>query len=447
MIDYLKSEIGNKRVLILGFGREGRSTLKLFSKYFPDLIIGIADADAEIKNDAVLANFRSDKLHLGENYLDSIRKYNFIIKSPGVSVSGIMIPENIVLSSQTALFIQFYRNQIIGVSGTKGKSTCSSLINFLLSKLGRESVLLGNIGKPAFDSIEIINEKTIIVFELSAHQLENVNVSPHIAVLLNIFPEHLDYFGDLQKYQKAKLNIGKYQTSDDFIIHSLQLNSKVESDGVKLSFGFESICDAFFDGVKLNFTHQNEKSLLSPNNISLRGNHNYLNVMAALLSLKALGINFKDASRFVGDFKGLPHRLEYVGKFRGIHFYNDSISTVPQSGTEAVNTLKIVDTLILGGYDRGLDYADFAVFLNNSDVRNFVFLGKAGDSIFNEMSKQKLQNKNFFKVRDLEHAFEIIWQKTKKDGICLLSPAAASYDQFKNFEHRGNLFTELAKKS
>lgn len=447
MIDYLIQKLKGKKVLILGFGREGRSTFVLLKQIMPELFLGIADGNNSIANDEMLHNFNKELLHLGDDYLESISKYNFIIKSPGVLFSLISIPDFCEISSQTSLFIDFYRNQIIGVTGTKGKSTTSSLIHFLLEKSGRKSVLLGNIGKPAFDSIGKIDDETQIIFELSAHQLEYVKVSPHIAVLLNVFPEHLDYFNSLKQYEKAKYNIGKFQKKNDVFIFSSQLKHKPKTESTLIKFGFENNYDAYFENNKLHFKNNNDVSSIDIDEISLLGKHNQHNVMAAILAANACGLEFLQAFENINAFRGLSHRLEFVGKFRNILFYNDSISTVPESSMEAIKTLKNVETVILGGFDRGLDYSAFAKFLVNSEVKNFIFLGKAGDEILNQLNKVSNKKFGFFKVKDMNEAFDIIWEKTSENGICLLSPAAASYDQFKNFEHRGDLFVSLAKKA
>lgn len=444
MIDFLKSRLEGRRVLILGFGKEGQSSFKLLQKILPELYLGVSDKNLKIQNSNLLMSFNKQKIHLGEGYLDAIINYDIILKSPGVAVSSKDIPNNISICSQTSLFIEFYRKQIIGVTGTKGKSTTSSLIHFLFERLGKKSVLLGNIGKPAFDSISEIDNETNIVFELSAHQLEYVNASPHIAVLLNIFPEHLDYFEGFEKYKNAKLNISHFQNENDILICSNDIVHEMQFKSTVIKFGFDDLNDAYSKGNSLIFSIGENPQSLSLDNISLAGKHNHLNVMAAILAVNAAGAEFEKMFKVVKEFKGLPHRLEYIGKHGGIRYYNDSISTIPESTIEAVKTLKEVETIVLGGFDRGLDYSKLADFLINSGIKNFVFLGKAGDEILIQMNKISTNELGIFKVESLQQAFEVIRKRTSENAICLLSPAAASYDQFKNFEHRGDLFAKLA---
>jgi len=445
MISFLKNKLTGKRVLILGFGQEGISTYKVLVENIEGLHIGIADRDEQIMENELLREFDISELHCGENYLNSLINYDFVIKSPGVSLSGIEIPSSVEMSSQTSMFIEFYRQQIIGVTGTKGKSTTCSLIHFLLDKCNLKNVLIGNIGKPAFDSIAEIDSETIIVFELSAHQLENITSSPHISVLLNLFPEHLDYFNSFEKYSEAKLNIVKFQRENDEFIFSEQFKDADLIVGGRHCFGESKTCEAQRTKEGIWFNQDGEDLFLSVENVSLTGFHNLMNVMAAMLAVKQCNVELRNVINYIGDFKGLSHRLEFIGIHGGIKFYNDSISTIPQSTIAAVKTLESVDTLILGGYDRGLDYSILTNFLVDSKIRNYIFLGKAGEIMYAQLKHKLELKKGLWKVKDLENAFEIIKQHTIKGGSCLLSPAAASYDQFRNFEHRGDLYSTLAK--
>ena len=445
MINFLWEKLNGKRLLILGFGKEGQSSIILLSQIMPELYIGIADNNQSVADNDLLVNFDRTRLHLGPNYLDSISNYDFILKSPGVSLSNIHISSDIVVSSQTSLFLEFYNSQTIGVTGTKGKSTTSSLIHFLLQKLGKKSILIGNIGKPAFDSVTQIDDDTNIVFELSAHQLEYISYSPHISILLNIFPEHLDYFGSVYNYSEAKMNIARYQKANDIIICSNNLINDINFHSKTICFGNNDDCAAFYENGMLNFRENESLKVVSKENVKLLGEHNLLNIMAAVLAIKELGVSVSEMSKYIHEFKGLPHRLESIGVYGGIDFYNDSISTVPESTIEAIKTLKSVDTIILGGFDRGLDYSHLAEYLVASGIRNYIFIGKAGDAIRNELNLLAAKDNGFYSVQDLEEAFKVIKKETSKNGVCLLSPAASSYDQFKNFEHRGDLFADLAR--
>lgn len=404
---------GNKKVLLLGFGREGRSSYKLLRSYFPELEICIADQQQQIDGLQELKNDKYLTFHLGDNYKDAVSKYKLVLKSPGVSFKDFPIPDVTIISSQADLFLRYFRNQTIGVTGTKGKSTTASLIAYLLEKSGKKTVLLGNIGVPAFDMIDQIDEQTIVVFELSAHQLEYLHSSPQVAVLLNVFPEHLDHFESFEKYREAKLNIFKHQKTGDTAISE----AKLKSEGLELPFD----------------------SKLLP----LKGAHNQKNILAALQAVSAFGIDKKELLPFLKSFKPLPHRMEFVGEFGGVQFYNDSISTVPESAIAAMETLQNVETIILGGFDRGIDYSGLVDYLVKYPIRSIIFLGKAGETMFALFQQENQLFANLFLVNNLKEALSIVRNNSGQGAVCLLSPAAASYDQFHNFEHRGDVYKEL----
>lgn len=428
-IDFLREEFFQKKVLILGFGKEGQSSFRLLSKNLPEVSLLIADGNDTLFDLPILKNVNSKTLFFGDEYLKAIQQADIVIKSPGVKLNSLADSRQKQLTSQSDLFLRFYRSQVVGVTGTKGKSTTVSLIHHILAKAGKQSILLGNIGLPCFDKVSEIDDKTVIVFEFSAHQLEFVTASPHIAVMLTVFPEHLDYFESFEAYQNAKTNIFKYQTHRDILI----AHKSFKQSSVKIS----SKC--FYFGSEKNNVAGNFE-------IPLLGKHNIQNIEAALLTVEQLNIPRGEAINSLKDFKSLPHRLEFVGNVKKIDFYNDSISTIPESAIAAVEALKRVDTLILGGFDRGLDYTGLVSFLNSSAISNFIFLGKAGMKIKNQLEILSGKGTNLYKVESLEDAFPIIVKKTKPGFICLLSPAASSYDQFHNFEHRGDTFRNLVNK-
>ena len=181
--------------MILGFGREGRSTLAFLQKYLPEAVVAVADK-----------NPMEGVAHSGEDYLQSVYDYDIVIKTPGISLKD-FDPRGIEITSQTDLFLSQFHHQTIGITGTKGKSTTTSLIHHLLKSSGHDAILTGNIGIPCFDIMEQIHENSIVVYELSAHQLEYVHNSPRVGVLLNVFEEHLDHFGTFERYKHAKFNL------------------------------------------------------------------------------------------------------------------------------------------------------------------------------------------------------------------------------------------------
>lgn len=411
VISDIREFLYKKSILILGFGREGKSTYEFIKKYVNYKDLAISDSK-EPKCD--------EKVYFGENYLDAVKHYDIVIKSPGIPFFN--IPQDVVVTSETELMLRFNRKNMIGVTGTKGKSTTASLIYSILKEAKKDVRLVGNIGVPIFDLIDEITDDTILVCEMSSHQLEHIKFSPHVAVLLNIFEEHLDHYSSYEDYQLAKINIFRNQKEDDIVIYSNENKLVCEyiskyAMGKKFSFPYD---------------YNVESKLI--------GEHNKKNIMAARLVSLSYGVSEEDIKKAVGDFTGLPHRLQYVGEFGGIKYYNDSISTIPEATIMAIETLPEVDTVLIGGMDRGIHYDALIKYLEKSNINNIILMYETGKRIFD-----KLKNNGVRYVKDLEEAVNLAKKVTKRGKICLLSPAAASYGFFKNFEERGNAFCELIK--
>ena len=420
-INTIFRRLRGKRILILGFGREGKSSLAFIKKFMPHAIVGVADKNAE-----VLKNLGDEvAVYSGENYFDAINSYDIVLKTPGISLLGKKVDLS-KITSQTDLFLEEFHNQIIGITGTKGKSTTSTLIYHLLKESGKDAILAGNIGIPIFDIIEQITNKSIIVFELSAHQLQYIHRSPHIGILLNVFEEHLDHFGTFEAYRDAKLNI---------------IRKMGESDWAVTNDEFSYVADAM---MVRSLSYQYYDFGVNWDDVPLKGDHNRLNVKAALCAINAYGIPVDEVLPHLYTFHPLEHRQELVGTFGGVTFYNDSISTIPQATVAALQTIKNVTFLLLGGYDREIDYAPLIDYLKKNPIKHILYTGKAGNRMFEMLQNADYQG-DIKKFKDLNEAFEIIKYLSKNGDVCLLSPAAASYDQYRNFEERGRLFKTLSK--
>ena len=422
MFDEILNGLRGKRVLILGFGREGRSTYAFLRKALPDLALGVADRNETAFADLTLGSL--PRLHSGEGYLQAIYDYDLVIKTPGISLKDVD-PKDVEITSQTDLFLRQFHCQTIGITGTKGKSTTTSLIYHLLKDSGHDAILTGNIGIPCFDVMERIHPESIVVYELSAHQLEYVHNSPRVGVLLNVFEEHLDHFGTFDRYKHAKFNLLRYMGADDYaVVHdSLMMET--------LELGVNSVV---FPWMEYD---------LDEDALPVLGPHNLLNVKAALCACEQYGV---DAGAFIPHlytFNPLEHRLEPVGTFGGVRFVNDSISTIPQAAIAACETLGRVDFLLLGGFDRNIDYEPLADYLVQHPVPHLLFTGKAGERMMRLMSDHDVKAK-LIPYATMEEAFGYLASHAREGDICLLSPAASSYDQYKNFEERGAKFKTLA---
>ncbi|MBQ8411271.1 MAG: UDP-N-acetylmuramoyl-L-alanine--D-glutamate ligase [Ruminiclostridium sp.] len=433
MRNKLEEFFKGKRVLILGLGREGRSTLDILKNI--DCTIGIAD-----RNLIATDELSEYELYLGENYLNCLGSFDIIMKSPGIALLNMVSDEiKAKITSQTDLLLRFRENTIIGITGTKGKSTTSSLTCHILKECGKNAILIGNIGIPPLECIDEFTEDTIIVCEMSCHQLEYVQASPDIAVLLNIFEEHLDHYVDFNAYKNAKENIYHFMDEKGTLI--------IGSDCVHEEFGFDVLTASLDNGEADIYVTNDTLSIngikipISGISTKLIGHHNFYNIGIAMCVALALGCDKDKALEAVSTFNGLPHRLENIGTFGGVQYITDSISTCPSTAIAAVKSFDKVDTIIIGGMDRGIDYTELVSFINSSDIENIILLPDSGYRIYSELDGKK---RNIYKAENLIDA--VRYAKTVTKVRCLLSPAAASYGFYKNFEERGEHFKELVTK-
>ncbi|TSC87414.1 MAG: putative UDP-N-acetylmuramoylalanine--D-glutamate ligase [Microgenomates group bacterium Gr01-1014_7] len=362
LLEKYKSKIS---VLILGTGREGQVTKEFLKKN--NIKFAIADTTKK-------------------NYLGN---YDVIIKSPGIP----FLPEikkakmkSKIITSATQIFFDLCKGKIIGVTGTKGKSTTAAMIYEVLKTGGLDVYFVGNIGRPPLELLEKINENSVLVYELSSFQLTDLTKSPYIAVITNIYPDHLDWHGSFENYKKAKENITKYQTDTDVIIQ-----------------------------------HKNP-------------------VEAAKIIGKLFKIHTDKIKKAIKNFKPLPHRLEYVGEVKGIKFYNDSLATNPHATIYGLRILgEDVETLMAGGFDRGVDYAVLGPAVAKSKIKTLILFPDTGEKIWQAVKKANGPQEKLY-ANSMEEAVKLSFEKTNPGKICLMSPASASFNMFKDYEDRGNQF-------
>ena len=433
--------MAGKRILIAGYGREGRSTHALLQRLTADSLITVAQNDEEVA--AALHQARSEG-----------RAYDMVVKSPGIPTMRFEgLCERDRLTSQTDLFLQVYGDRTIGITGTKGKSTTASLIHHILSHgMGEDChvLLAGNIGIPLFDIAETLDEKSIVVAELSCHQLENIHRAPHVGVVLNLYEEHLDHYHDYLGYCGAKMQIAEKQSKDDVFFYcedNEDLVREVRNRG-------EAIVSR-----KRPYSLAEAKAFepLQGRPLPLAGDHNLSNMYVAWLAIDELGGRWSYFEKALDAFEALDHRLQCVDTVRGVTFYNDSISTIPQATIAALEALKQVETLILGGYDRGIDYTPLAEYLVKQPlgkaVKNLVLFGSAGlriEKAMMDIDAEETKRRTLMCCYDsnysMEDAVQFACENSGEGKICLLSPAASSYDHYKNFEERGDDFKECVRK-
>ncbi len=399
-------DLKTKKILVLGVGREGKDTLAFLRKKFPSKTIGVADQK------------------FNKEYLQTLKDYDTIIKSPGISPHTIapFITKKQTVTSQTDIFFENCEGTIIGITGTKGKSTTASLIFKVLKAGGLKAHLIGNIGEPVLSYLEKSGSNDIFVYELSSFQLTNLKQSPHIAVLLNVYPEHLDYYkGNFKEYAAAKANIAKYQTETDFLIYNKDDKNIAaiakQSKAQKIPFG----------RLRNLVSKSLETKFLAP-------------AEPARIIGKLFGIPRATIESAIRNFKPLPHRLERIGEYQNISFYNDSLATIPQATIQALQLFKSkVYTLIAGGFDRGIDYSPLSKAIEKSSVKTLILFPTTGEKILRAMHHAP---QHFF-AKNMKEAVRLSYEYTPKGGICLLSPASSSFNMFKNYEDRGNQFKKF----
>jgi len=414
-------ELRNKRILILGFAKEGRDTLRFLRKHFPNKVFGIADQKETLQN---LPKTKV-RLHLGKDYLKAIKQYDVVVKSPGIPLKIVssLLTRRQKLTSETDLFFSACHGTIVGVTGTKGKSTTASLIYSILKKGGKKVKLVGNIGKPALQFLSRQIPEDIFVFELSSFQLENLQQSPHVAVFLNLYPEHLNHHGSFASYAKAKANITLHQSATDILIYNAA-DKEVSRIAMKSK------------AQKIPFLPTKSDLVMADL------------VMASLqptvLVGKLFGVPEPTIRQAIQNFKPLPHRLEYIGTKKDICFINDSLATIPEATVAALDALGIsVATLITGGFDRGVKVEKLARKIEKSKLKILILFPETGEKILRALKKKP--SKVFF-VTTMKEAVSLAFKNTPKKKTCLLSPAASSFNLFKDYQDRGNQFKKFVKR-
>lgn len=427
MISRLEKYIKDKRILILGFGREGRSTLDMLMKVGGYRCIEISD-----KNPVDSEASRNFKTICGESYLDVLDDYDIVFKSPGVVLGKPASDYKCEITCQTEIFIQSYKDRVIGITGTKGKSTTSSLLYHELKSAGIDVLFAGNIGIPVFDVYDQIKDETIIVIELSCHQLEYAMTSPKRAILLNIYEDHLDHYKTREKYAEAKRNIFLHQRSTDRLWTTADTVKEGEAPSLVTYVDKDMLCIKSFKEVE---------------GVKLRGDHNLLNAAFVYDVCKEFGLSDEQFKEALQSFRPLPHRLEPIGNFSGIDYYDDSISTTVQSTINAVESIENASVLLIGGMERNIVYDELVEYLMDSKLDTVICMYESGERIFNMFESLKKEGKisksQIIKLKDIKESVEWVKKNGKRGGACILSPAAASYGYFKNFEERGDFFAKV----
>ncbi len=428
------TDLNGKTVCILGYGKEGKAMTEALAKHAPDARVTVADKDESIQ----LRDTRYE-LRVGVKWLDNLDHFDLIIKSPGIPPHSKLETHHSKLTSSTQIFLDTIADRgaiTIGVTGSKGKSTTSSLIYAILKAAKKDVILTGNIGEPSIAHLDDVKKNTIVVMEMSSYQLMDLTVSPHIAVVTSFFPEHLDYHGSLEQYIEAKKHIARFQSNDDMVFFN------AASDGTA-DIAKEG------DGAKIPFTPAD-----CPVDITetrLIGQHNCSNIAAACMVASVFAVAPKIIDKTIRTFEGLPHRLQSLGVHHGIEWIDDAISTTPESAIAALDALgDRVAVMILGGQDRGYDFMHLGQRIKKSSIKLILLFPGSGPRIREALAAAKVAAE----IIDVSSMEEAVEQATSKSAsletdhsklitpIVLLSTASPSYGMFKNFEEKGDRFKE-----
>ena len=394
----------------------------------------------------------------GKNCLEKLNGFNIIFRSPSCLPTRTELQKEAergaIVTTEVEMLMEMCPCKIVGVTGSDGKTTTTSLINAILKKAGYKTFLGGNIGTPLFTKLPEMEPNDIVVLELSSFQLMNMHISPDIAIITNITPNHLNIHKDYQEYIDAKKCIFKNQNEKGILIlnydNDITRECAKEANGNVVFFSSKVKLDNGFivDGNIIKECNDKvRKHILNTDEVILRGNHNFQNIATALAATKTL-VDTDIAVQAIKEFKPVEHRIEFVKEIDGVKWYNDSASSSPTRTISGINAFKENIILIAGGYDKNLEYEPLAKPVVDK-VSTLILIGQTAEKIYDVVKNEsEKENKkiNIYMCDTLEQTIEIAKKSAKKGDVVLFSPASASFDMFKNFADRGHKFKDLVNK-
>ena len=446
--------LNGKQVAIIGMGV---SNIPLLD-YFYDKNAKVTVFSTNVLSDEIMDKINKYRyeVELGEDNLSRLKGFDIIFRSPSALPTKhefqSAVKKGAILTSEIEMVLKLAPCKIIGVTGTEGKTTTTSLIYEICKKAGYNCFLGGNIGKPIFTKINQMKPEDIVILELSSFQLMGMTVSPNISVVTNMFPDHLNVHKSYEEYQDAKKSIFRNQTEDGIVILNKdnEITEKFADEVKGKTIFFSStkkLKNGYVydreDGFIKKCTDGKCDKLLNKTDIKLRGIHNYENICAALAATETLASK-EIQIEAIKNFIGVEHRLEFVRELNGVKYYNDSIGTSPASTIAGLKAFDENIILLAGGSDKGLDYKEIGEMIAKK-IGTLILTGPTALKI-EKATKQALseeKNIEIIHTKNLEESVKIAKEKAKKGDIVLLSPASASFDAFKNFEERGNYFKTL----
>lgn len=439
--EFNKNLVG-KKIAIIGLGVSNMPLLDYFREI--DCRVSIFN-EGDINVDLSNYNYQ---VYTGINCLDNLSGYDIIFRSPSCLPNRKEIVEErnrgCYVTSEIEEVIKLSPSKIIGITGSDGKTTTTTLIDLVLRENGYKTFLGGNIGTPLFTKIKDMREEDIVVLELSSFQLMNMEVSPDISVITNVSPNHLDKHTDYQEYIDAKKKI--YKNSDGILVLNSdnEITSKMDDTDREIRYFSRYNKTNCFYTID-NKIYFNGEEVFDTSRLHIRGRHNHENICACMSAVYDM-VDIDKSFDVISRFSGVEHRLEFVREINGVKWYNDSVSSSPTRTIAGLNSYDEEIVLIAGGYDKNLDYSPIARPILDK-VKVLILFGntkkKIYDAVINEKSDEDIE---IYLCDTLDEVVNKAYEVAEKDQVVLFSPASASFDMFKNFADRGIQFKELVKK-
>ena len=458
-LDQFNDYIKFRKVAIIGLGVSNLPLLDyMYEKKAKVTVFDDREEDSipkEIMEKIKSYNF---EFFFGENSLSNLKNFDIIFRSPSCLPTRKELAEEAnrgaIVTTEIEMLMKMCPCKIIGITGSDGKTTTTSIIHHILEKSGKKAYLGGNIGTPLFTKLSEMKPNDIVVLELSSFQLMGMEISPDIAVITNITPNHLNIHKDYQEYIDSKKNIFKYQNENGILVlnydNEITRNCAKEANGKVIFFSSkEKLDDGFIvDGKIIKQCNDKiRKHILNTSEVLLRGNHNYENIATAIAATSSL-VSLDQAISAIKEFTAVEHRLEFVREIDGVKWYNDSASSSPTRTISGLNSFDEPITLIAGGYDKNLDYEPIAKPIIDK-VNHLILMGQTSGKIFDAV-KEELEKQNkklpINICNNLEETIKLAKKVTKSGEVVLFSPASASFDMFKNAVERGKKFKEIVQK-
>ena len=458
----------NKRITVFGLGLNGGgvAVVKFLAKYGAKEIIvtDIKKRSELLSSIALLKSVKNVTYVLGQHRPEDFTRVDMVIANPGIAWTNeyikLALKKNIPVEMDASIFFQLCSQPIIGVTGTKGKTTTSTLLAEILKVAGHHVVSVGIGQVPVLNALDDLKAKSVVVFELSSWRLSSlayIKKSPHIAIFTNIFPDHFNYYKSMAGYMKDKKNIFAFQTKKDSLIINEDNEAVVEAASLCPAhmIGFSEHSEIKRDGVFvdgdtiISKVGQEQKTIMLLSDIKMRGAHNISNILAAIAGAMTYGVDIKTIRKAIMNFSGVEHRLEFVREKNGVKYYNDTAATVPEAACMALRSFVEPIVLIAGGNNKGLDFTSLGEAIAQYAKDVVFFKGEATEKIIKYLRKHLSESDSdtvYTIVESMEDAVRSASEKAEKGDVVVLSPGATSFGLFRNEFDRGEQFRAVVKK-